>query len=224
MNWKTILWDLDGTLLDTLGDLHAAVNAVLAQFSHPAQTIEQTRCAVGSGVRVLLARSLPGGASDPDLEAAASAFRRYYGAHCRIKTAPYPGIDSLLTLLHRQGAAMAVVSNKPDAAAKTLVQSFFGDTIHVCLGQRDGLARKPAPDMVFAALEELGAAADTAVYIGDSEVDIATAHAAGLPCISAGWGFRSQAELLQAGADRLADTPQALQSMLLGAAEREGTI
>lgn len=212
MNWNTILWDLDGTLLDTLADLHAAVNVVLARFSHPAQTMEQTRRAVGSGVRVLFERSLPGGASDPDLEAAVAAFRDYYGTHNRIKTAPYPGIPELLKSLHRQGVAMAVVSNKPDAAAKALVQSFFGDTIQVCLGQRDGMARKPAPDMVLAALAELHG--DSAVYIGDSEVDIATARAAGLPCISVGWGFRSRAELLAAGASRLADSPQALQQLL----------
>lgn len=186
-----ILWDLDGTLLDTLGDLTDAVNYALAQFGYAARTIEEVRCFVGNGARKLIERAIPDGA---DADAVFETFRTYYDAHCRIKTKPYDGILEALAALG-QKYPMAIVSNKPDSAVKPLCAEFFPGLY--ARGESADCPRKPAPDMVFKAMEAIGV--QRCIYVGDSEVDVLTAKKAGMPCLSVLWGFRGKAEIAAAG-------------------------
>ncbi len=187
-----ILWDLDGTLLDTLSDLHNAVNAALTAFGCPTRSLEEVRRFVGNGAYRLIASSLPGKADDPEVDAVLAAFRAYYKDHDRDATRPYPGIPEMLSSLDMP---MGIVSNKPDAAVKRLCADFFPGIY--ARGEVEGIARKPAPEGLFAAMQDLGI--DRCIYIGDSEVDIETAKNAGIPCLSVTWGFRTQAQLEDAG-------------------------
>ena len=214
MRYDAVIWDLDGTLLDTLADLVASVNAALVAMGHPARSLEEIRRMVGNGVSNLVLRALPE-AHTADHAAALSLFRAHYAAHYADATAPYPGIVEALDALRSRGAAMAVVSNKLDAVTKALCRENFGDRIGVVIGDRPGLPRKPAPDSVALALAELGRTEAHAVYVGDSEVDIATARNAGLPCLSVGWGFRPAQVLLDAGAKEIIPDVPALLARLL---------
>ena len=186
-----ILWDLDGTLLDTLEDLADAVNYTLTQFGYPQRTTDQVRRFVGNGVRRLLVQAAPDGA---DTDALLDVFRTYYNSHCRIKTKPYDGITEVLSELGKR-YPMAVVSNKPDTAVKPLCDAYFHGLY--ARGESADCPRKPAPDMVFAAMEALGV--ERCIYVGDSEVDVMTARNAGVPCLSVLWGFRDRAEIEEAG-------------------------
>lgn len=199
MRYDTVIWDLDGTLLDTLADLAASVNAALRAMGHPERSIDEVRQMVGNGVSNLMLRALPE-AHKGDHAAALALFRAHYSVHFADATAPYPGVAAALDALRDRGAAMAVVSNKLDAVTKALCRRYFGERIGVVIGDRPGLPRKPAPEGVALALAELGAVPARAVYVGDSEVDIATARNAGLPCLSVGWGYRPAQVLLDAGA------------------------
>lgn len=205
---RGILWDLDGTLLDTLEDLKDGVNYALAQFGCPERTLPEVRRFVGNGAGLLIRRALPGLPGDPDPEAVLDVFRTYYNAHCRVKTAPYPGILAAMEELRNQGLAMAVVSNKPDSAVKPLCRDFFGEIQAV--GEIPGCPRKPAPDMVLRVAKELGLAPEECLYVGDSEVDVATAKNAGMICLTVLWGFRDREELEQAGANHFCETPAEL--------------
>ena len=202
MSFDTVIWDLDGTLLDTLADLAASVNAALAAFGYPARSLDEIQQMVGNGVSNLVLRALPEGHKE-DHAAALALFRAHYGEHYADATRPYPGICEALDMLRARGVAMAVVSNKLDAVTKELCRKYFGDRIGVVIGDRPGLPRKPAPDSVALALAQLGADPARAVYVGDSEVDIATARNADLPCIRVGWGFRPAQVLLDAGAGEI---------------------
>ena len=197
-----ILFDLDGTLLNTLDDLADAVNTTLVHFGCPARTVEEVRCFVGNGAERLIRLALPGKADDPDPLQVLSWFKDYYGAHAQIKTCPYEGI---LQALEEVAAAypIAVVSNKPDSAVKLLCKQYFGDVY--ALGESSLCPRKPAPDMVHRAMEAIGA--ETCIYVGDSEVDVLTARNAGVPCLSVLWGFRDRQTLLDAGATHFCETP-----------------
>ena len=188
-----ILFDLDGTLLDTLEDLKDAVNHTLRAKGYPERTLEEVRCFVGNGARKLMELAVPAGA---DVEEALSDFRIYYNAHCQVKTRPYAGIEAVLDILKKE-YPVAIVSNKPDSAVKTLCADYFPGTY--ALGEAADCPRKPAPDMVYKAMKELGV--QKCIYVGDSEVDVLTAKNAGVPCISVLWGFRNREELVQAGAD-----------------------
>ena len=207
-----ILFDLDGTLLDTLGDLHASTNAVLASFGYPERTIDEVRRFVGNGARVLIEQAVPAGEGHR-VEEVLAAFQTYYAAHCDILTRPYPGIPELLTCLGAQ-YPLAVVSNKPDRAVKELASIYF-PTLYA-RGESTDCPRKPAPDMVFAAMKALGA--DRCVYVGDSEVDVLTAKNAGVPCVAVTWGFRDVDTLRTAGAEyfchNAADLPQIIERIL----------
>ena len=214
MRYDTIIWDLDGTLLDTLEDLAAAANAALAAFGHPARSLEEIRAMVGNGVSNLILRALPEDRKE-DHAGALAVFRACYGEHYADATRPYPGIIALLDELCARGAAMAVVSNKLDAVTKALCEKNFGGRIVAVVGDQPGLPRKPAPDSVELALRQLGRDKARAVYVGDSEVDIATARNAGLPCISVGWGFRPAQVLYAAGAKEIIPDAAALQALLL---------
>ena len=217
MHYTSVLFDLDGTLLDTLGDLTAAMNRTLTRHGLPERTRQQMRTALGNGARRLMELSVPSGTDSALFETLLAEYNADYAAHCRIETAPYPGVAALLRTLHAQGRKLAIVSNKPDEAVRALRADFFADTISIAVGEKAGIRRKPAPDTVFRALEELGAGTGRAVYVGDSDVDIQTAANAGLPCLSVSWGFRDAEFLTAHGAQRIVDTPQALEALLLGA-------
>lgn len=201
-----ILFDLDGTLLNTLEDLADSVNHVLAEFGYSGRTLEEVRQFVGNGAGRLIARAVPVGAKpDPVLE----AFQSYYAAHCQIKTRPYDGIPDALSRLGKK-YPIAIVSNKPDVAVKMLCASVFPGIL--AMGESTGCPRKPAPDMVRKAMEAIGA--DTCVYVGDSEVDVLTAKNAGVPCLSVLWGFRSRADIEAAGGTHFCEAPALLEKKI----------
>ena len=204
MRYTSVLFDLDGTLLDTLGDLTAAMNRTLTRHGLPERTRQQMRAALGNGARRLMELSVPAGTNGALFETLLAEYNADYAAHCRIETAPYPGVDALLRQLHAQGRKLAIVSNKPDEAVRALRAEFFADTVPIAVGEKQGIRRKPAPDTLLTAMAQLGAERTSTVYVGDSEVDIATACAAGLPCISVLWGFRDRDLLEQAGAQQFA--------------------
>jgi len=205
---KTYIFDLDGTLLNTLQDLAAAVNYALRQNGMEEHSIDDIRHFVGNGVRKLIERSVPAGTSASELSQVFADFRAYYMQHSQDSTRPYDGICEMLQELKKQGCKMAVVSNKMMAATKELVAHFFPE-IEVAIGENEaaGLRKKPAPDMVHEALQQLHAEAGTAIYVGDSDVDIQTAKNAGLPCISVLWGFRNKTFLTEHGAQQFAEKP-----------------
>ena len=182
-----ILWDLDGTLLDTLQDLTDALNYAMTEFGYPHRTMEDVRNFIGNGARRLIALSVPEGA---DVDAVLAVYKTYYDAHCQIKTRPYAGIPEALETLGKK-YPMAVVSNKPDSAVKPLCAQYFPDLF--ARGESADCPRKPAPDMLFQTMKAIGV--DTCVYVGDSEVDVITAKAAGVPWLSVLWGFRDREEI-----------------------------
>lgn len=197
-----ILWDLDGTLLDTLQDLADGVNHVLRQYGLPERSSEEVRRFVGNGARRLIELALPGQDTDPPVEEVLAAFQSYYSGHCQIRTRPYDGILEALEELTRLGYPMAVVSNKPDGAVKPLARQYFPGLY--ARGESDDCPRKPAPDMVRGAMEAIGV--ERCIYVGDSEVDVRTAENAGVPCLSVLWGFRDRQTLLDAGATEFCKT------------------
>lgn len=212
MSIKAVIFDLDGTLLNTLEDLTDSTNAALQQYSYPTRTIDEVRRFVGNGVKLLMLRAL--GIEKPednaDFEDIFAAFRAHYAEHSNDHTRPYDGVLELMERLRDAGIEMAIVSNKLDAAVKQLNEIYFSEYISVAIGENEaaGVRKKPAPDTVYAALLELGVTAEESIYIGDSEVDLATAKNSGLPCISVLWGFRDKECLLEHGAQTLCDTPE----------------
>lgn len=204
MRYQTYLFDMDGTLLDTLDDLTAAVNHTLAQYGYPQRTREEVRRGLGSGAVRLMAAMLPQGEDTPEFAAIMRDYKAWYQAHTCVETRPYPGIPELLDALRRQGCKVAIVSNKPHGAACALAARFFPDI--PTFGESPETPRKPAPDMVRHALAALNA--ESAVYIGDSEVDVETARNAGLPMIGVAWGFRGRAALAAAGAETIVDAAE----------------
>lgn len=203
MTYKTYLFDMDGTLLDTLDDLTSAVNHTMAQYGYPRRTREEVRQGLGNGAVKLIAALLPEGEDTPDFDAIMRDYKAWYQAHTCVLTRPYPGVPELLAHLTRQGCRVAIVSNKPHGAACELAEKFFPGV--PTFGESPATPRKPAPDMVFHALTALGAEKDTAVYVGDSEVDVQTARNAGLPLIAVSWGFRGRKALAEAGAATIVD-------------------
>ena len=212
ITYSAYIFDLDGTLLDTLGDLAASVNYALRTHGMPEHTIDDVRRFVGNGVRKLMERAIPDGASNPDFEATFATFRQYYMAHSLDTTKPYDGILETLEALKAKGCHLAVVSNKMMAATQELCRHFSPETIEVAIGENEaeGIRKKPAPDTVIAALRQLGVGQEGAVYVGDSDVDIETARNSGLPCISVLWGFRDRDFLLQHGAKTFISNPSEL--------------
>lgn len=201
--YDTYLFDLDGTLLDTAQDLCDAVNHILTGNGYPPCTDEQVVAATGNGAKELMAGCLPQGTDTPRFEELLAAFKVYYQAHSCIKTAPYDGIMPLLAQLKEKGCRIAIVSNKPHGAVQELAAKFFPGI--PAFGERAGIVRKPAPDMVYAALDALGAERDGAVYVGDSEVDVETAQNAKMPLIAVSWGFRGRDLLASLGATQIAE-------------------
>jgi phosphoglycolate phosphatase len=210
MSYNVYIFDLDGTLLDTLKDLAASVNYALRTTGMPERTLEEVRWFVGNGVKKLMERAVPDGVGNPRFEETYQVFRDHYLQHGLDTTVPYPGIMALLTTLKENNRKIAVVSNKFYKATEELCQHFFGRLVDVAIGEREGIRKKPAPDTVEEALRQLGADRNEAVYVGDSDVDIQTATNSHLPCISVLWGFRDKDFLLAHGATTLVDTPHAI--------------
>ena len=214
MKYKAIIFDLDGTLTDTLEDLCLSVNHALRSCELPERTLDEVRHFVGNGVRKLIERSVPSGTEPRLLEQCFETFRAHYVIHCQDHTCLYPGIASLLTALHAKGYKMAVVSNKLQSGVDELADLFFNGVIDVAIGERPGIPCKPAPNMVLAALAQLGVTPSEAVYVGDSDVDLQTAANAELPCISVLWGFRNRDFLVAHGATMLVERPQDILSLV----------
>ena len=208
--YKTYIFDLDGTLLDTLNDLHASCNYALRTHGMPERSLEEVKQFVGNGVKKLMERAIPNGLENPLFEDTLQTFRQHYLLHNLDTTLPYPGIMEMLQQLKAQGKRIAVVSNKFYAATQDLCKHFFGDTIQVAIGEREDIKKKPAPDTVLEALRQLQVTRQDAVYVGDSEVDVETARNSGIPCISVLWGFRSKSFLLSHGATTFIETPNEL--------------
>ncbi len=209
---KSVIFDLDGTLLDTLEDLADSVNFALNKYGCKERTLKEIRAFVGNGVVRLMELALPNGKNNPQFEAALSDFKAHYAENCKNKTKPYNGIEELLKALKEKNIKMAVVSNKFDAAVKELCKEYFGEYISVAMGETAQVKKKPAPDTVFKAMEALY---DTdCVYVGDSEVDIETAKNASLPCISVTWGFRDKDYLKEVGGVLFADTPMEILNLI----------
>ena len=211
-SYSTYIFDLDGTLLDTIGDLAASVNFALRTHGMPEHSLDDVRRFAGNGVRKLMERAVPDGADNPRFDETFATFRQYYMAHSLDTTRPYEGIPETLAALKARGCHLAVVSNKMMAATQELCHHFFPDTIEVAIGEDEaaGIRRKPAPDTVFAALKALGVGKEDAAYVGDSDVDILTACNAGIPCISVLWGFRDRDFLISHGAQTFITHPAEL--------------
>ncbi len=202
-----VVFDLDGTLLNTLHDLAAAVNYALTAHNMPTRTMDEVRQFVGNGVANLIRRAVPKGTDEQTEEQVLVTFKAYYAEHGMDYTAPYAGILSLLETLRDAGVAMAVVSNKLESAVESLRRHFFADTIPVAVGDAPPRPVKPAPDGTLAALERLGVSPAEALFVGDSEVDIVTARNVGMRCLAVSWGFREEKMLWENGAQNIAATP-----------------
>ena len=206
-NIEAVIFDLDGTLLNTLNDLADAVNWALEKYGQPKRTLEEVRAFVGNGLRNLMLQAVPGGEENPVFESLFEFFCDYYKAHCNVKTAPYDGIMELLNELKCRGVKMAIVSNKIDSGVKELNEIHFSEFVEIAIGEREGIGRKPSPDSVNEALRILNIDKEHAVYVGDSDVDIQTAKNAEIRCISVSWGFRDESFLMEHGAGIMIDRP-----------------
>ena len=206
--YKNYIFDLDGTLLNTLADLASSTNYALRQYGMPEHSVDDVRRFVGNGVGKLIERAIPDGLANPLYEDVLATFRKHYLIHSLDTTSPYPGIGELLHTLRSMGCNVAVVSNKFYNATVELCQQFFADTVEVAIGERENIRRKPAPDTVFEAMRQLGVTAEDTVYVGDSDVDVATARNSGIPCISVLWGFRDRDFLIEHGATTFVNTPE----------------
>lgn len=204
-----VLFDLDGTLLNTLEDLTDSVNYALAQYDCPPRTVEDVRNFIGNGAKKLIERSLPGLENDPDVDAVLATYQAYYKTHSQIKTRPYDGVTEALAKI-REKYPVAIVSNKPDAPTKLLCKEFFGDVY--ARGESTDCPRKPAPDMLQKAMQIIGV--DTCIYVGDSEPDIQTAKNLGVKCLSVLWGFRNRETLEAVGGQYFCDDPKMLPEIL----------
>ena len=205
--YQTIVFDLDGTLIDTLDDLMDAVNYVLTKKCYPKRNKEEIRTFVGNGLKCLLKRSLPETFEEKEFEKLFLDFKDYYAGHCNIKTKPYQGIMELLEKLKKNGYQMAIVSNKNDMAVKELAEYYFPNYFKIAIGEREGIKRKPSPDAVFESMKVMNAKKESTIYVGDSEIDKQTADRALLNCVLVSWGFRKREDLERLHATSLIDDP-----------------
>ena len=214
--YDTVIFDLDGTLMDTLEDLADAVNEILSRNGYPVRTIREVRRIVGNGLRQTLTLCLPEGTKQEVVDRLLPEFASYYQENCQIKTKPYDGIEDTLRGLSARGFKLASVSNKREEAVKKLNREYFAEYVRVAIGENEsaGIRKKPAPDTVYQALRELGSSREQAVYVGDSEVDRMTAENAGLPCVSVDWGFRDREELEKLKPAWLISRPEELLKIL----------
>ena len=215
MAYKAAIFDMDGTILDTLADICGSVNASLRREGFPERTIEEVRAFVGNGAKKLIERAVPAGTDAETTRRVLDFYRPYYESHAQIRTAPYPGMAEALKELRTAGVKLAVVSNKPHPATAKLAARYFPDVFDAVLGARDGTAVKPAPDLLNEAMEALGVRPEETVYIGDSDVDIVTAKNAGTDEIAVAWGFRGEAFLRESGAARFVHDAAELTAAIL---------
>ena len=216
MQYRYVFFDMDGTLLDTLDDLRDSVNTVLSRYGLAPISRYEAAHFLGNGAKHLVHCSLKEQVTPEQEEEILEEYKAWYQDHCRIKTAPYPGVMDLLARLKAAGCRMAVVSNKPDPAVRELNEFFFGGLIETAIGEKTGIRRKPAPDTLLEAMRLLEADRKECVYIGDTEVDLQTAENAGLNCICVAWGFRSIEELQSAGADAIVGNAEELEELITG--------
>ena len=214
MKVKAVIFDLDGTLLNTLTDLSASVNYTLERFGFPLRSAREVRSYLGNGIRALVEKSLPADKKDMTDECL-KVFKDYYDIHKDDNTAPYDGIVDMLRSVKAAGLKTAIVSNKYDAAVQYLKDVTFSGLIDFAVGEGNGIAAKPAPDGVWLALKKLNAVKEESVYVGDSEVDLMTAENSGLKCVAVTWGFRDREELILRGAKNVIDAPDRLASLLI---------
>lgn len=216
MKYKLAVFDLDGTVLDTLEDLKNAANYALGVAGFPERTTDEVRRFVGNGIRKLIERAVPPGTSEADIVRVHECFTEFYRVHCADNTKPYEGIPKLLADLREIGCLTAVVSNKADYGVQALCRDYFPGLFDIALGEREGVRKKPAPDSVNSVLSQLGVRAEEAVYIGDSDVDIMTGVNAQMRVISVDWGFRSRECLKEAGAESIISCPEDILKIILG--------
>ena len=212
--YNTVIFDLDGTLLNTLEDMQSSMNYVLAAHGFPQRTLAEIRSFVGNGIGRLTELSVPSGKNNPAYEDCLNEYRQHYAANMMNKTAVYLGIYELLGVLKDSGHKLAIVSNKFDSAVKELNRVYFSEYIYIAIGSSDDVARKPAPDTLIKAMRELGADKEQTVYVGDSDVDVNTAKNAGVVSVGVTWGFRGREVLEAHGADFVIDSPQELLAIL----------
>ncbi|MGN1137587.1 MAG: HAD family hydrolase [Oscillospiraceae bacterium] len=217
--YKLAVFDMDGTILDTLEDLKDSVNYALSECGYPQRTYDEVRRFVGNGIRKLIERAVPEGVSVSDIDRVHEVFTGHYKVHCADKTKAYDGIKPLLEELRTNGIKTAVVSNKADYGVQELCKEYFDGLFDYAVGEREGIRRKPAPDSVNEALRVLGIPKSEAVYIGDSDVDFETAVNAELPCISVLWGFRDEEFLRSKGASLFVHKPSEILNIVLGKAD-----
>ena len=215
MRYKAVLYDMDGTVLDTLGDLANAVNHVLGEFGMPLRGREEIASYLGNGAGWLIAHAVPEGTDEEKTAEILRVYQPWYDAHCAILTAPYPGILPMMEALREEGVRQAVISNKQDSAVRLLAAEHFPGLLDYAVGESPTVRRKPNPDTVLAALRAMEVEAKDAVYVGDTEVDLETAKNAGLDCAAVGWGFRTDEALKAAGAGRIFRSADELCAWLL---------
>lgn len=209
-----VIFDLDGTLLNTLGDLRAATNHALEVRGLPPHSMEEIRQFIGNGIRLLICRAMPEGTPEAEIDAALDDFKAYYAAHIHDRTVPYDGIPQLLTALRKRGIKVAVLSNKIDSASQQLIEYFFPEKTDVVFGEHVGVPRKPDPTSCRMVMQQLGVQPEQVLYVGDSGTDMQTAKNAGLYAVGVTWGFRSKEVLLEYGADVLVHRPEQILQIL----------
>lgn len=214
MKYDTVIFDLDGTLLNTLDDLRDSLNAILISKGFAPRSYEEVKRFVGNGARNLVRLSVPESCSEDEVTLVLDEFKSHYNNNMKNKTRPYNGIMELLLDLHRFNYKIAIVSNKFDPAVKALANTYFGNLISVAIGETAEIKRKPAPDSIFKAVKELGSDLNHTIFVGDSETDVRTAKNAGIPCIGVTWGFRCREVLRSEGADFLIDTPREILTLI----------
>jgi phosphoglycolate phosphatase len=215
MKYKAVIFDMDGTTLDTLEDLLGALNHTLGRFGSPLHDLREMRGYVGNGIRRQIEQGAPAGTPAETIDRMLPVFMEYYKVHGAEHTHPYEGIPELLRHLRDSGIRTAIVSNKADVSVRRLTEVYFPGLFEVSVGEKEGVRRKPAPDSVLEVLRIMGLSVSDAVYVGDSEVDIQTADRAGMDRIIVGWGFRDREDLLRDGADRVFGSPREVEEYLL---------
>ena len=216
MKYKAVLYDMDGTVLDTLGDLVNAVNYTMEHFGCPTRGEKEIMSFLGNGAKNLITCAAPAGTAPEKIDEMLEFYLPWYNSHCTILTAPYEGIIELMQELKAKGVKQAVISNKQDSAVKPLAAHYFPGLLESALGESEKVKKKPNPDAVLAALAELGVDKSEAIYVGDSEVDVATAINADMDCAAVSYGFRSEEELIAAGAKVICHNVKELRDYIMG--------
>lgn len=214
MRFDTVIFDLDGTLLNTLEDLADCVNHTMKVFGYPERTIDEVRRFVGNGIGLLVKRAVPDYVDDEQYKTVFNEFKNYYTANCQVKTRPYDGILRLINELHQKGIKLAIVTNKNQMAVNELNKKYFNGIINVAVGDNGVRERKPSPEPIKEALKLLNSKAENTIYVGDSEVDVTTAKNAGLFGVCVTWGFRDKEQLVSSGGEHFIDKPEELVSYL----------